>query len=98
MSASGSGGGPAWRPPRSHRSLLDFGLGERAERSRDLVRLLVLFLLTLDPQDQFFDLLALRLHPLLREPVGQVDGQVEALDGVLWGNRVFQVHFSSHRF
>lgn len=39
--------------------------------------------MTFDLQDELLDLLPLRLHPLLGEPVRQVHGQVEAGDGVL---------------
>lgn len=75
--------GKFWRPLRQPRSLFDLGLFRRAGWSLDLVGLpLFQFLLLLDLQDELLDLLTLRLHSLLREPVGQVDRQVET------GNRI----------
>lgn len=47
----------------------------------------LLLLELLDPQDQLLDLVTLGLHALLLEPLRQVDGQVEAGDGILLGGR-----------
>lgn len=88
----GGGGGGACsgadgdvrRPTGRPASLLDLRLLRGAGRSLHLLGLLpVLLLLLLDLQDQLLDLLTLRLHPLLREPVGQVERQVEAGDRTL---------------
>lgn len=63
--------------------LLDLGLLRGAGRSL-IGLLLVLFLLLSDLQDQLLDLVALRLHPLLWEPFGEVDWQVETGNGILF--------------
>lgn len=77
--------GQVWRPARRPTSLFDLRLLWRAGRSLDPVGLLLVqFLLLLDLQDQLLDFLALRLHPLLRKPLGQVHRQVEAGNRVLY--------------
>lgn len=82
---SGSNG-YVWQSAVQPRCLFDLRLLWGARRSLDLVRLLLVqFLLSLNLSDKLLDLLALRFHPLLREPLQQVHWQVEAGNRILYG-------------
>lgn len=70
-----------WAPANG--SLLDLRLLGGAGQS-PLWLLPLLILVLLDPENQLLDLVALRLHPLLLKPVGELDGQVETGDGILF--------------
>lgn len=78
--------GEVQRPTRRPRCLLHL-LGGAGRSFDPFGLLLVQFLFLLDLQDQILDLLALRLHPLLREPVRQVDRQVETGKRILFEER-----------